>query len=183
MIETPTLDEPRALVPTSKSTDERRTPAWLLDALREEFPFTIDVAAREPNRQVEHYLGPDHPLLEHRDGLAAPWDTGRLAGCLIKVEPAFAWCNPPYSRGQVMRWCAKALAEVEARRVTTVMLLQADVSTRYWHEYIEPREHRIIKRRLSFEGAPVGIDGRLAPAKVGSVLVIFRPTSKHWSFR
>jgi len=170
-----------------KPSDERQTPEWLYAALDVEFNFSWDLAARAENCRafrlewidgIEHrerfYFGPDHERLYFRNGLTAPWHRILPAG-------SAGWLNPPYSGGQTLHWCAKAEAEA-LHGITTVMLIQADPSTEYWHRYMLTGERRTLKKRLSFEGAPLDKKGRLNSAKTGHVLRIFRPTHRYWSF-
>lgn len=164
------------------SSDERVTPDWLYDALDQEFHFEWDFAAIFDNAKVRrpdgvYYFGPDHPITGYRDALTVDWAVVlRERGCRM-----VGFCNPPYGRGQIMRWCAKAEHKA-ARGVTTVMLLPGDTSTEYFHRYVLTGERRWINQRLKFQGAPLDKHGRLPPAKFGSVLRIWRPTHKHWTF-
>ncbi len=173
---------------TSKPTDERRTPRWLFDALDLEFRFAWDAAARAENclcfreeyidgvlHRERFYFGPDHPNPAFRDALAVEWH---------KVVPvgASVWLNGPYSRGAILKFCAKAQAESE-HGLTIVSLIPGDVSTEYYHRYVLTGERRTVTTRLKFEGAPLDKNGQLPPAKFGSVLRIFRPTHRYWSFQ
>ncbi len=157
-------------------TDQRVTPQWFVDVLNDEFSFDIDLAATSSNCRIvlfgnPVYLGPDHFDEFRRDALIAPWH--RYGKC--------GWLNGPYSRGQILKFCAKAEAEA-AKGFTTVSLIPGDVSTEYYHRYVLTGEHRTVKTRLKFEGAPLDKHGKLPPAKFGSVLRIWRPTHKYWSF-
>lgn len=164
------------------ASDERITPQWLIDALVPEFRFAIDLAALRSNCRIVDdrgrpvYLGPDHQNPQGRDALAVAWHA-------LKIERPVGWLNPPYSRGNISRFLAKCVEEAE-QGFTTVSLFSADTSTRYYHEHVLSRrfEVRHLRSRLSFEGAPRDKDGRLAPAKFGSVLVIYRPTHKYWTY-
>jgi hypothetical protein len=145
----------------------------LIEGLSLEFDFGLDAAAQAHNAIVGNYLGPDQDEEARRDGLIAPWYL------YLPMRPRIAvWCNPPYSRGSIPRWCQKATEE--ASGITTVMLLPADTSTNYFHDYVLSNRHHFIKRRLKFEGAPLSAAGKLSPAKFGSVLVVFQP-ERSWS--
>jgi hypothetical protein len=159
----------------------------------------LDAAASAANTKTQHYCGLD-PIDDrvhcdgdfwpgpassvcHGDGLVADW----AALCAPRVgesilKRAHVWCNPPYSRGSILKWCAKAEAET-ASDVTTAMLLSSDTSTQYFHRYALRHECRFINRRLSFRGAPHDSLGKLAPAKFGSVVLIFRPSHGLWTWR
>ena len=162
------------LVPELIDIDVRKTPRWLIDELSLEWDFGLDVCATKDNAIVASYLGPDHPDTLRRDGLAADW-----AFYLGHAPRKVCWMNPPYSVGQLQRWCAKATAAA-TRGVTTVALLPGDSSTRVFHEFVLPNRHHFTKRRLRFEGAPLDSKGRLASAKFGSVIVVFSP-ERSWS--
>lgn len=170
------------------STDERVTPDWLYTALDAEFHFVLDVAATRENRKTRRYCAlvepPEADDGDYQgDGLIIDWKIACAPdiGDPLDLRP-HVWCNPPYSRGSIVKWCAKA--EQEARfGVTTVMLLPADTSTAYFHDYVLNHECRFVNRRLSFAGAPTDKGGRLAPAKFGSVIVVFRPSHGLWTWR
>lgn len=183
-------------------SDERVTPSWLYEAVYDEFHFFLDAAASAANAKTFHYCGLDRPAASlapldtlsaepganltiddpnhccHGDGLTASWV--QLAASLQRGRSV--WLNPPYSRGSLMQWCAKAELESQAG-LTVVLLIPGDTSTEYFHRYALRHEHRFINRRLSFEGAPRDKQGRLAPpAKFGSLLVVMRPTHALWSW-
>lgn len=161
------------------SRDERVTPPWLFDALHAEFDFGLDAAATADNAKVPLYCGPDCANPARRDGLTASWHDV-LLDAYGELKPV--WLNPPYSRGSIWRWTQKATAEL-AVGVTSVILLPADTSTRYFHEFVLQHEHRFLRTRLKFEGAPLDRHGKLPPAKFGSVVVVLRLTSRLWSVK
>jgi len=153
------------------TSDERVTPQYLFEALDAEFHFQLDAAATAENAKTPRYCSLS--LTDGLgDGLVAWWQ--QLGGPV--------WCNPPYSRGSILQWCRKAEQEA-SDGVTTAMLLPADTSTEYFHTYALQHECRFINRRLSFAGAPTDKGGRLAPAKFGSVIVVFRPSHGLWTWR
>lgn len=169
---------------TAIATDERRTPGWLYRALDEEFRFTIDAAAAHDNTKCQYYFGIDVREPDEApvgvclgDALAQSWMHAALS---VGVLPRF-WLNPPYSRGSIPTWMMKAEQEAAAG-ATVVSLISADTSTDYFHRYVLERRHevRLLNTRLAFEGAPLDKAGRLAPAKFGSVIIIMRPTHRHW---
>ena len=154
-------------------SDERRTPRWLFEVLHREFHFQADVAARRENALCSKYFGPDHENPAYRDGLLVPWSAEVPAGAAV-------WCNMPYSRGSIAQWCQKALEE--SAQITCVLLLPGDTSTNYFHDYVLPFEHRFLRKRLKFEGAPLTKKGTLAPAKFGSVVLIYRPGHRVFTY-
>lgn len=120
--------------PTSDS-DEFYTPAWVLAMLP---PIDLDPCS-PPHRPVparRHYV-----LSEGQDGLALPWDA------------RVVYCNPPYSRGSLPAWCAKARSEVDSGRAGMVIgLIPARPGSSYWHADIWGRaEVGFFKGRIAFD--------------------------------
>jgi phage N-6-adenine-methyltransferase len=149
----------------AKSTDTRKTPQALWEEQNKIWGFKLDAAANAENTKCEDWCGPDHPIAARRDGLRASWGPGPV------------WLNPPYSRGELTKWLAKALYE-SLNGVTTVALLPVDTSTIWFHAYVMPRleagDVEFLAGRLSFEGAPLGKNGKLNKAKTANMLVVFR---------
>lgn len=181
---TPCGDAPTLPLP---STDERQTPRWLFEELDDEFRFTLDAAASARNTLCRDYCGLDTPgpqpgcdVICHGDGLAVDW---HALAARLHLRPV-AWLNPPYSRGSLPAWLRKAEAESRLG-CTVVALIPGDTSTEYFHRFVLAGRHetRFLNRRLSFAGAPADKTGRLAPAKFGSVLVVFRPSDRLWTRR
>jgi phage N-6-adenine-methyltransferase len=161
------------------TSDERVTPQWLYDALDAEFHFVLDAAATAENAKTRRYCS-----LDACDGLGTSWARlcePEVGDVWVGTRP-HVWCNPPYSRGSILQWCAKAEREA-SEGVTTAMLLPADTSTEYFQRYALQHECRFVNRRLSFAGAPTDKAGRLAPAKFGSLVVVFRPSHGLWTWR
>lgn len=130
------------------------TPVQLMEALRTEFPFTMDACASAGNHQAEEWFGEDS------DGLGAVEWRGVV------------WCNPPYGR-EIEAWIEKAIREAE-RGATIVMLLPARTDTRWFHALALPfaAEIRFLRGRLSFRLIGKRVDGR---APFPSLLLVFRP--------
>jgi phage N-6-adenine-methyltransferase len=149
----------------AKSTDTRETPQDFFEEQNKKWGFKLDAAASAENAKCADYCGPDHPIASRRDGLAASWAPGPV------------WLNPPYSRGELVKWLAKATREAAAG-VTTVALLPVDTSTIWFHDYVLPRlkagDVEFLKGRLEFKGAPLTKTGKLAKAKFANMLVVFR---------
>lgn len=139
---------------------ERPTPRWLFDTLHAEFRFDMDVCATPENTLVDRWLG-RQANGSFLDGLDRrhPWGDRN-------------WCNPPYARGSLTKWCERAASEAHDHGHLTVMLLPVDPSTK-WFAYCEGREIRLVRKRLRFGGTEAG-------ASFASMLVIFRPVSPHW---
>lgn len=146
------------------ATDERRTPVALFEALHREFFFTFDVAASLTNALCDEFY-----CLE-RSAFDYDWPPG-----------ATVWCNPPYSRGQILRWIRRAEDMANRHSVTTVMLLPGDSSTKYYrHIVMANHEIRVLSSRWHFDGSPLTTDGKRAPARFPNIIVVIRPDSPYW---
>ena len=128
--------------------DEWPTPPELFDPLDAEFHFTLDACAWPHNTKCARFWTPDD------DGLTQPWTD-------------VVWCNPPYGRGVVELWIAKAHASAQAG-ATVVCLVKPATSTKWWHTYTPAAEVRFLPKRVKFVGATHS-------APFSSCLVIFRP--------
>ena len=136
------------------------TPIDFFERLDSEFEFELDVCAGESNKKCCHYIGlPDN-------GLVIDW--------MYFGVPAICWMNPPYGR-EIGKWMKKAYEESQ-KGCTVVFLVPSRTDTKWWHDWaMKADEIRLIKGRLTFEGAP-------SPAPFPSAVVIFRPTSYHTRF-
>lgn len=122
--------------PPSES-DEWSTPKALFDALRARHDFTLDAAAAAWNAKCAAYLD------QRANALRRPW-RGRV------------WLNPPYGRGQLARWMAKARQEVLARRAELVgCLVPAYTCESWWQDNVEAPAGRLLRadHRLDELGA------------------------------
>lgn len=132
----------------SKDTDERTTPKEFFDKLNSVFNFELDAAATEENA-----LCPKYYTIE-TNGLESPWSKS-------------TFCNPPYSRGEIIKWVKKAYNEKIKRDCTSVLLLPGDISTKWF----------ALTRGLA--DILYTVDGRLKfngnkdLAKFGTILAIF----------
>lgn len=120
-------------------SQEWRTPDDLYAALHAEFGFTLD------------------PCQPYRfDGLTCSWAGERV------------YCNPPYRRGQIDRWLARAREADLA-----VYLLPSRTGAAWWHEYVwrdnKPlaEEIRFVRGRLKFGGSKIN-------APEWSVILVYR---------
>lgn len=130
----------------SKESDIYSTPKALFNELDKEFHFTLDACANKDNHKCERYF------TEETDGLSQSW-VGETV-----------WCNPPYS--EIGKWVRKAYEEHTKPNTAVVMLLPANTSATWFHDYILYRtEIRFICLRVFFGkyGAPFS-----------SMIVIFR---------
>lgn len=134
-----------------KDSDERYTPPWLVAVIREFFGSPFGDVATAPSNPV----GAEYFRTER--GLERPW------------YPR-TWCNPPYSRGEVLKWSAKAIAEATVG-MEILFLTQADVSTG-WFRLLRENADAVcfLHRRVGFlmpDGTP------MKGAKFGSAVWYF----------
>jgi len=136
----------------SHKSDNYITPDWLIDELKQEFDFKLDVCTTKDNPlNIEQFF-----WYPEWDGLnyCNDWQT-------------WSYCNPPYS--EVAVWVERAFHE-RSHGNHTVMLLPARTDTIWFHEYIYNKpnvEIRFLKGRLKFKGTKNS-------APFPSMLVIFR---------
>lgn len=135
----------------SSEKDEWRTPPEVFDPLNVEFAFDIDAAATAENALCSRYF------TQADDGLEQDWGSPivkRAEGCgdrlveMVQKRPS-VWVNPPYGRGQIVRWVRKAAESSD--RATVVMLLPVDTSTEWFHRWVWPfAELRFLPERVRF---------------------------------
>ena len=136
------------------ASDEFYTPRVIRDCLP-----VIDLDPCSPSHRPidagRHYVGS-----EGQDGLALDWR-------------GVVFCNPPYSRGSIEQWTAKAAAEVEAGRASAVIgLLPSRTDCGYWWRSIWGHARvGFLRSRIKFEDAT----GRPTPSAgtFGSVFVLW----------
>lgn len=145
----------------SADSDIRLTPEWLLAPVREFGDIYLDPCA-EPSNTV----GAAVFFTFDDDGLNRSWSD--YHGCLVFV-------NPPYSRGQIMMWARKAVAEALTRRADIMFLVPSDTSTR-WFAYLRENcdSYCLLSKRVGFM-RPDGSGGYepLPGAKFGSAIFYF----------
>jgi phage N-6-adenine-methyltransferase len=131
------------------------TPQYLFDWLDEEFKFDLDAAANEHNYKCDKFFTPNEDYPE--GAFAFNWNEFGKS----------IWLNPPYSNPYP--WVKKAYEE-SLRGCTVVCLLPADISTKWFHDWVIGKaEIRFIQGRISFDGEKKG-----AP-KFGSMIAIYGP--------
>lgn len=134
--------------------DDYTTPPEIFDPLNKVFKFKYDIAAADDNHLCAKYV------IKEANALTVRWPT---AGNI--------WCNPPYSKegGPLIEWTKKAAKEA-SEGSTTVMLLPADTSTKWFHEYaLTATAMKFTKRRVRFL-----LNGiRQGSPKFGSLIVVF----------
>ena len=144
--------------------DNRETTWEVFDPLQARFGFTVDVAANEKNRKLNHFYD------RGRDGLSQDWSDERV------------WCNPPYS--DIRPWVEKALSSIAGGCDLVVMLLPANRTEQgWWQDLIEPGrrngsiEVEFLRGRMRFIAAD---DDQIRPNSrppFGVCLVILRGSS------
>lgn len=142
-------------------TDSWMTPAWLFEALDEEFHFDLDAAATAETTRCERWLD---------DCLAPrPW-TGRSI-----------WLNPPYRRDLLTRILSRAAEESRRPLLPPVIvsLLPVRTETDWWADTVIAfaREIRFLRRRVAFvppSGHHIG-NGFSNRPRYASALAIFGP--------
>lgn len=104
---------------TRTEVDDRQTDPEVFAGFREEFDFTIDVAALPHNTKMPRYYTPGD------DGLARSWSGERV------------WCNPPYS--DIRPWVEKAHREIFAGKADRVVMLVPANRTEqaWWQDLVE----------------------------------------------
>lgn len=77
----------------------------------------------------------------------------KVNGLLIDWEKC-SYVNPPYSRGEQLKWVKKAVEESNKSK-DVYMLIPSDTSTKIWHDYVMKYAYMIylIKGRIKFVGA------------------------------
>jgi len=135
----------------SSGRSDWRTPTQIIEAIRTEFPFTLEAAASMENTAGRRYFDIEN------DALSQTWN-------------GVVWCNPPYGR-RVDRWLIKGAESADAGAVV-VFLLPARTDTAWFHEIVLPRaEVRFLRGRLKFGGAKHS-------APFPSMLAIFHPPTE-----
>lgn len=132
------------------------TPQYIFNWLDEEFHFNVDAACNENNSKCINGID-----VETYNSLGMWWNFRTTP------EKAKVWLNPPYS--DPLPWVKKAYEESQ-KGCTVVCLLPADISTKWFHEWVIGKaEIRFVQGRISFEG-----DKKGAP-KFGSMIAIYGP--------
>lgn len=141
------------------SIQERTTPQWLLDYIREAFGSKI---ALDPCHCATALTNPLKAYTEADDGLASPWNVDGLV-----------FVNPPYKK--VMPWIEKALEETSVNK-HIVFLLNACTDTKWFHHALDSGASVcLLKGRLKF--GPVFKTTHMYP----SILLYFGPSKSLFS--
>jgi phage N-6-adenine-methyltransferase len=138
--------------------DSMRTPPSLFKRLDDRFHFNKDIACDSHNH------------------LCPVWYDDFLHSTVSLYHGDVAFCNPPYSRGMIEKFLAKAYSE-SLKGAIVVLLLPGDISTQWFHKYcFKAAEWIIIDGRVKFND----IDGN--PSKgspqFGSICIVFDETRR-----
>lgn len=164
-------------------SDEWRTPPDLFAALSATYgPFTLDAAASASNHLLPRYFTKETSALER--SWAAATTNGR------------AWLNPPYSRGSLDPFMAKARAEVLDELALVPCLVPHYTAEGWWHRHVEGPAGALLRMtststllgpctRLEWQHLTLDVlrirgrvrhieaSGATGPARFSSVVVVF----------
>ncbi len=141
------------------ANDLWETPQYIFDWLDEEFNFELDVAASQENTKCGLFWSKEFSALDRS------WNLYNVKTGKHAENKCFM--NPPYSNP--LPWVKKAYEESQ-KGCTVVCLLPADISTKWFHEWVIGKaEIRLVRGRISFDGNKKG-----AP-KFGSMIAIYGP--------
>lgn len=143
------------------ANDLWQTPQYIFDWLDKEFHFDIDAAANDDNHKCRLYFSLEANKKYFPNGsLDMPWHD---------VGVAF-WLNPPYS--DPYPWVKKAYEESQ-KGCTVVCLLPADISTKWFHDWVIGKaEIRLIQGRINFDNPT---PGKYSAPKFGSMIAVYGP--------
>jgi hypothetical protein len=138
------------------------TPDWILEVPRTMAGGTIALdPCSNPRSRVnafaEYHNRPRAKWPIHRvDGLVTPWIVHRPNTAVRKI----AYMNPPYSRGVIDQWVARAAEQSDY--IDVVGLVPLRPSSEWWRTHCWPRPAGpcrglcLLNRRVRFVGAPSG---------------------------
>jgi hypothetical protein len=109
-----------------KDSDVRITPRWVVDVVRS---FCGDRPLLDVCTQPDNPIGADafYSLAVGRCGMSTKWT-------YVFGERYIAWCNPPFSRGQVQRWAERAVEQ--ALLGAEILMLTKDDCRTSWSRYL-----------------------------------------------
>lgn len=106
----------------SSGNNEWETPEEIFQHWDDSFKFLLDVAASQKNHK-----GIGHYYTIEDNALTISWSERN-------------WMNPPYGRGLILPFVAKAFSEAKEGRLT-VGLLPVATSTKWWQQYVAKADH------------------------------------------
>lgn len=121
----------------SSASIEWHTPPAFFEQMRIKYrlygTYNLDVAATKENTLCKFYYDAE------QNSLKQGWD---LSGVVAKSEPAngIVWCNPPYARGVINKFFAKAWDEINNNPLCDLitMLVPSRTDTKWFHKYVNP---------------------------------------------
>ena len=117
-------------------SNDWQTPDTLLDRVRELDVIGLDPAScKGTPTKASVFLTPE------RDGLDRAWAYSGLV-----------YVNPPYSRGSMIKWATKAVAEAD-KGAEIVFLARGDTSTAWSRLLIDKCQGMAFPPRIKFKGA------------------------------
>ena len=144
------------------ANDEWQTPLELFDLLNNEFKFTMDVACDI------HNILCDEGYYNTEDSLKQDW----YYDSKIILSPKH-WMNPPYSRGNIDKFCQKAYEESQNGCVVVGLLPLR--SAPWFHKYVmKAHEIRFMTRRVKFIDPETGKPSKGSP-NFDSIIVVWKP--------
>lgn len=148
--------------------DEWQTPRELYNKLDEEFHFDLDVACNKNNCLC--LQGNFHELYDSLN--VSDWYSFFDNGAQ-NMDPT-CWMNPPYSRGNLDKFCKKAFEESQ-KGCTVVGLLKMDHSTKWFKNWIYGKAHevRLCSKRVQFIDPETGKKGQ--SPNFTSIIVVWKP--------
>lgn len=145
--------------------DEQRTPISLFAILDKRFRFAIDLCCTRENCLCHAGI-----FRGTTDSLVVDWKRCTELSAVGLEDNLISYCNPPYSKGKIDKFVKKAYEE-SLKGAVVVMLLPADISTRWWNYCMFASEWIRIKGRVKFnhaDGTPIK-----GSPKFGSMVVVF----------
>lgn len=144
------------------NSDEWRTPDRLFNACSDHYgPFTLDAAAARWNARCERFY------TKRDSALARRW-SGRV------------WCNPPYSRGNLMKWAGYARYQVWGQCELVCTLVPAYTSERWWQQHVlGPGRGRARAERVVRDGIGSGFRAKYSDLVIEVVFVDGRLRFRH----
>jgi hypothetical protein len=119
------LPDARELIDETVRGDEWATPPKLFETVDGWHGFGLDAAAAKWSAKCERYITRGEDAFTVKD-----W------GKLSKGRPI--WLNPPYGRGELMRWCSKVADQSLHFKRTVVMLVPARTCEGWWTAWVLP---------------------------------------------
>ena len=131
-----------------------QTPKWFFNHLDNIFKFELDPCSSKDNALCPEFF------TKEDDGLSKSWAGKRV------------FMNPPYGKGVVDKWVAKAHDEAMNHGALVVAILPARTDPQWFWIYCRKAMVYFIERRIKFD-APPDLKKTKDDAPFPSILVIF----------